>query len=258
VQKITATQAGSGQQIRTGSSVPADQAERFLQLLGKEPKGTWFRTFVRGGGANRSRKGADLHGFDAAALEADNRTASVYFITGDADQATGKNKRTGKPTGCVTDADVTRCPALFVEWDDRPIDWQVSASQELGLGLPEPTAMVLTGGKSVHCYWRLAEPMAPAEWRVLQARLIDYVGGDTECKNPSRLMRLPGYRYIDKATGKPTNNVAELIYEADVSYSAAEIAARLPEPEQQQLPPHTHRVWPAICRRALKRSCWLP
>lgn len=214
---------------RGGSAPSILPAERFLQLLGKEPKGTWFRTFAPGEGANSRRKGADLQGFNAAALEADNRTASVYFITGDADKATGKN------SGAVTDADVHTCRAVFVEWDDRPIDWQVSASQELGL--PEPTAMVLTGGKSVHCYWRLAEPMAPDEWRVLQSRLIDYAGGDKACKNPSRLMRLPGYRYIDKATGKPTDNLAKLIHEADVSYSAAEIAACLPEPKQQQLTP---------------------
>jgi len=225
---------------RGGSAPSILPAERFMQLLGKEPKGTWFGTLkpVPGKGSlpNVRRGGTDLHGFDAAALAADNQAGeAVYFRTGDSDQATGKNKKTGKPTGCVTDADITLCRAVFVEWDDRPIDWQVRAWQELGL--PDPTAMVITGGKSVHCYWRLAEPMAPDEWRVLQKRLIDYAGGDTACKNPSRLMRLPGFHYIDKSTGKVTDNVAELIHQADVAYSAAEIEACIPAPQPATPPP---------------------
>jgi hypothetical protein len=204
------------------ATLPISEAETFLQLLGKDPACTWLRTITPGKGANRSRSSSDLKGFDQAALEADNRTAAIYFITGDADQATGKD-------GAVTDADVHTCRAVFFEWDDQPIEWQVQAWRELGL--PEPTAMVQTGGKSVHCYWRLTEPMAPAEWRMLQARLIAYAGGDKNCKNPSRLMRLPGFRYVDKATGQPTDRFAELIHQADVSYSAAELAACIPEPQ---------------------------
>ena len=228
-----------GQQIRVGSSVPKTEAERFLQLLGKDPAATWVRTLkpVPGKGtlSNVSRQGADLHGFDPAALEADNQAgSSIYLITGDAEQATGKHKKTGKPTGCVDDLDVHSCRAVFVEWDDRPIEWQVQAWQELGL--PEPTVMVKTGGKSIHCYWRLTEPRAPDEWRVLQRRLIDYAGGDKYCKNPSRLMRLPGYRYVDKGTGEVTNNVAELIHQADVAYTVAEIEACLPA-SQPVMPP---------------------
>lgn len=230
---------GRTQQNRGGgaSILPA---VAFLQLLGKDPAQTWFHTLkpVPGKGSlpNVRRGGPDLRGFDAAALEADNQAGeAVFFRTGDANQATGKNKKTGKPTGCVTDADITRCSSVFVEWDDRPIEWQLQAWRELGL--PEPTAMVTTGGKSVHCYWRLSEPMAPDEWRVLQKRLINYAGGDKACKNPSRLMRLPGFRYVDKATGQITDNVAALINQADVTYSAAEIAACIPAPQPATPPP---------------------
>ena len=70
--------------------------------------------------------------------------------------------------------------------------------------------------------------MAPEPWRVLQSRLIDYAGGDKNCKNPSRLMRLPGFRYVDKTTGKLTANFAELIHQSTGCYSAAEIEACLP------------------------------
>ena len=228
--KKAATTAGSGQQNRVGLTLPATDAERFLRLLGKDPARTWFRTIPRGKGSNRRRSGRDLQGFDAAALEADNKTGeAIYFITGDADQATGKDKETGEPTGCVCDADVHNCRAVFVEWDKRPIEWQLTAWQELKL--PEPTAMAFTGGKSIHCYWLLNEPMAPEQWKPLQERLIKYAQGDSRCKNPSRLMRLPGFRYVDKSSGEVTDRVAELIHQADVTYSAAEIEACLPAPK---------------------------
>ncbi|MEY4807481.1 MAG: Phormidium phage MIS-PhV1B [Cyanobacteriota bacterium] len=231
---------GAHGSIAAPSLSTAGEATQFLKLLGKDPAKTWFRTLKptpgKGAQSNVARRGADLHGFDEAALGADNRAGSaIYFITGDADQAT-------KPTAAVDDADVHTCRAVFVEWDNQPIEWQVQAWRELNL--PEPTAMVKTGGKSVHCYWRLLEPMAPEPWRVLQGRLIDYAGGDTACKNPSRLMRLPGFRYIDKTTGKLTANIAELIHQSTSRYTAAEIEAclpALPPPAKPASKPKTKR-----------------
>ena len=200
--------------------VPA-AATRFLRALGKDPDQTWFRTIAPGKGANRSRSGRDLHGFDAAALENDNQAgADAYYITGDAKQATGK-------AGAVTDADVQICRSVFVEWDDgASIEEQTQRWQSLGL--PEPSVMVFSGGKSAHCYWRLDEPMAPQPWRVLQKRLIAYCKSDSACGNPSRPMRLPGFRYVDKKTGEVTDNVAALIHQSDGCYSAAVIEACLP------------------------------
>ena len=200
-------------------------AEEFLHLLGKDPAETFFRTIAPKSGCNRSRKGRDLHGFDRAALLADNQAgSSVYFVTGNANQGTGKS-------GAIRDEDVHGCPALFVEWDHKPIEWQVTAWQELKL--PEPTAMVFSGGKSVQAYWSI-EPMEPESWRMLQLRLIDYADGDRACKNPSRVMRLPGFRYIDKSTGTITDKCAELIHQGGARYSSAEIEACLPAMEATQ------------------------
>jgi predicted P-loop ATPase len=238
-------ETGSSKYRNPGQILPATEAERFLLLLGKDPAQTWFRTLTPGRGANRSRGGRDLHGFDAAALQADNDAgAAIYFITGDADQATSKNKR-GNPTGCVGDPDVHTCCVLYCEWDDRPVDWQLEAWRELGL--PQPSLMVPTGGKSIHCYWVLSESIQPEQWRALQARLIDHAKGDTQCKNPSRLMRLPGFRYVDKETGAVTENKAKIIRESGRTYTAAEIEACLPAPvpgkpvtttlSRQDLPP---------------------
>jgi hypothetical protein len=100
------------------------------------------------------------------------------------------------PNGGPNDADVKACTYLFVEWDAQPMEWQVGAWQ--ALGLPEPTVLLATGGKSIHAYWRLAEPIEASRWRPLIQRLIAYCKSDHTCKNPSRLMRLAGSSYIHK------------------------------------------------------------
>ncbi|MCP9903035.1 DUF3987 domain-containing protein [Cyanobium sp. BA5m-21] len=201
-------------------TLPNHPAEQFLQLLGKDPGQTYFRTVRHGKGANRSRRGKDLHGFDLQALARDNQAGeSIYFVTGNSTTASGK-------AGGVENEDVTSCPALFAEWDDRPIEWQLQAWLELGL--PEPTIQLLTGNKSVHCYWLLTEAMEKAQWRPLQAQLIDHCGSDQKCKNEARLMRLPGFAYIDKKTGQPNGKVAEVVHTSATRYSPEQIEACLP------------------------------
>jgi predicted transcriptional regulator len=72
--------------------------------------------------------------------------------------------------------------------------------------------------------------MEPAKWRPLQARLIDHCGSDENCKDPNRLMRLPGFAYIDKKTGNPNGKVAEVVHSTGNRYSPEEIEACLPKP----------------------------
>lgn len=205
------------------SSEGKHSALTFLEALGKDTAATYFRTISKAG-ANRSRRGADLKGIDIEALDCDNTDASIYTVIGNATGASGKRKD-GTPSGAVIDADVATLPALFAEWDDRPIEWQLSAWRELGL--PEPSMQVHTGGKSVHTYWVFAEPMPAAEWRVLQRRLLAHCGADPTICNPARVMRLPGFRYISKQ-GQPTGAVAEILHFSATRYSAAEIEACLP------------------------------
>jgi hypothetical protein len=226
----------------------------FLEAMGKDPSATFFRTLGEGQ-ANRSRRGADLYGFNLAALDRDNTRASVYAVIGLADGATGKDKH-GRPTGCVTDADVHKVPALFVEWDTRPTDWQVRAWREMGL--PEPSLQVLTGGKSVHNYWVLDVPLSAAEWKVHQRRLLTHCEADTSISNPARVMRVPGFWYVSKA-GEATGAGAELIHCSDTRYSAAEIEACLPpllEPTTTTAtaaPPRPHRSTTDLPPRTLEQ-----
>ena len=98
-------------------------------------------------------------------------------------------------------AEINKCHAFFVEWDDRPKEDQLYIYKEKNL--PEPTFMLDTGGKSIHYYWVSKSPVAPEVWHPIQIRLVDYCKADKNVKNPSRVMRLAGFYYIN-SDGKPT------------------------------------------------------
>lgn len=213
-----------------------EDAEQFLLFLGHDYLHSWFRTLSptgKGGSIpNKARHGADVQGLDYRELLKENQAgANVYLITGRADHASGNG-------GCVLDADITHCTSFFVEWDDRPMEWQVNAWQELGL--PEPSLMVETGGKSVHAYWRLSASITPDFWRPIQKRLIAHCGSDPKCSNPSRLMRMPGFAYVDKKTAQVTPNKAQLIHVSEAQYTLDQIEDCLPEP-QPELPPQVKK-----------------
>jgi hypothetical protein len=222
------------------------EALRFLALLGIDPGQAWFRSIgLNWEGercANLRRRGADLHGFNADALQADiSNGQAPYLVIGSASLATGRS-------GGVTDSDVGTVPALWVEWDDMPEEQQRTAWRVLGL--PEPSVMVSTGGKSVHCYWVLQEALQPEEWRPVQTRLIEHCGSDPACKNPARVMRLPGCPYIDKQTGQPTGRHCEVIAATGTRYSLAEILATLPAEAPAPAPaPVTQSLAPSPASR---------
>ncbi len=186
-----------------------DAARQFLAALGK-PKGA---IRLRGFYAKTDPRKADDHGAKGEPTKqlveswvADKR--GVYVVVNN---------------GGDKDADITECIALFCEWDDKPKDWQVTAWQDLGL--PEPSLQVDTGGKSIHNYWILSEPVSPEQWKPVQTRLLDYADADRQLKNPSRVMRLPGTPHPE------TGEQAAIIHQSDARYTLADLAARLPEPE---------------------------
>ena len=192
-----------------------------LQALGIDPATAWFRSIKPGGGgANGRRKGCDLHGFDVAELTADNRAGqNLYVVIGAADQATGDR-------GGVTDADITGMPALFAEWDDIPLQEQIETPERLGL--PEPTLRTFTGHQSCHTYWRLAEPLPPAQWREITADLIAYCRSDRRCKNESRVMRLAGSICWGKKPPHAPVGQASILTTSGAVYTFEELRALVP------------------------------
>ena len=201
-----------------------DEAMRSLELLGKDPADTWLRCIKPG------RNGASEHqGLDSRWINSKSDAGfNLYAVIGNANAATG-------PGGGVQDTDITGVPALFVEWDDgASIEEQMQRPKKLGL--PDPTMMVFSGGRSLHCHWRLLEPMAPEPWRVLQERLITHCKSDPACSNPSRVMRLPGSIYYDKKTGEATGQ-CRILSDTGTRYSAAEIEECLPSPAPAPVKP---------------------
>jgi hypothetical protein len=155
------------------------EARRFIALLGK-PAGTIrLRAFLHrehpDKPTDKGRKGGARKPLIKQWQE---EGRGVYVVVND---------------GGDTNAEITACRAFFAEWDDRPREWQLTAWQELKL--PEPTFQINTGGKSIHSYWVLADPITPQHWELVQARLLDYCDADRSIKNSSRVMRLPGSYY---------------------------------------------------------------
>lgn len=201
----------------TWPSPDGQEVRRFLKVLGKPKGASRLRAFFPSGDGRKTEdRGRKDLGDPALIKQWQAEGRGIYIVIND---------------GGDTDAEITSCRALFCEWDDRPMEWQVQAWRELGL--PEPTIQVATGGKSVHNYWVLSEPLPPEQWRGLQQRLLEHADADRSLKNPSRVMRLPGCWYMH-----PNNQPGELVqivHESGQRYSAAELEACLPELPSPQL-----------------------
>ncbi len=185
------------------------QADQFLSLLGKDPAAARLRAFPHRLNPDRSAIGARKGAYDIDAASRWQREGrGVYLVIND---------------GGDNDDAITLCRAFWVEWDDRPVDWQLTAWREFGLG--EPSFIVTTGGKSAHLYWVLAEPISRSRWEPIQAALISVTGADPVNRNASRVMRLPGAFYIGpdgKASGQ-----SKIHSSSDRRYSVEEVEAWL-------------------------------
>ncbi len=156
----------------SGLTLDAAQAHLHLDLLGLDETCTNIRLIP-----HKGRRGGAINGIFANDLE---RAQKLNR------QGYGVYLQVNIASGTKAD-DVTACKALFCEWDDRPVDEQLVLWQSLGL--PEPTFMVMTGGKSVHLYWVFNVPMEPERWVPLLDRLVAHAGSDPSCKGLNRMMR---------------------------------------------------------------------
>ncbi|MFM9089452.1 MAG: hypothetical protein ACKOPT_15215, partial [Cyanobium sp.] len=195
----------AGRRPPAPASIDATTAQHFLCRLGKEPALTRLRAFPHRNNPAKRRIGARKGGFHLPTAQAWQREGrGVYVVIND---------------GGDSKAAITACRAFFMEWDDKPIDWQMRAWRELGL--PEPSLIVLSGGKSAHCYWVLEQPIPPEQWEPLQAQLIAHAGADPHCKDACRVMRLPGSWYVD-AQGQATARV-ELVHDSGLRYEPEDL-----------------------------------
>lgn len=192
-----------------------DEARAFIRALRKPAAAIRLRAFYHSDNPAKQNDKGRKGGPEPALIEqwqAEGR--GVYVVIND---------------GGDKDADITTCRAIFCEWDDRPVEWQVTAWQELNL--PEPSLQVATGGKSIHNYWILDTPIAPDQWLPLQARLLDYTEADQTTRNLARVLRLPGTFYAD-GNGALTDKVT-VIHNSEKYYTYEELDSIIPTEELQ-------------------------
>lgn len=160
------------------------QANWFFSVLGKDLGRTRLRSFYH---KKDKRKAGDLGYKDywspEKALARQLKEQAVYIVVGD---------------GGDEDDDITAQPASFGEWDGISREAQALFDWEAH-NLPRPTIANWsseTEKTSLHFFFVYTEPVTDIwRWRLLQWRLIRLVGSDPTIANPSRVMRVPGYKY---------------------------------------------------------------
>jgi hypothetical protein len=123
--------------------------------------------------------------------------------------------------GGHTNAEIRQFNAVFVERDDIPIAEQ----HELLDQSPISTSIRVETKRSVHAYWLLKPGSDLVDWKDAQIRLIEYFEADQANKNPSRLMRLPGFDHLThKADGALETTLVEIVqFDPNKRYSIGEI-----------------------------------
>ena len=147
-------------------------------------------------------------------LSTANQTRGIYFVVN---------------AGGCTDAEITRYTAFFAEDDKRSVEEQ---HEQLNKAPIRPSIRVETR-KSVHAYWLVDGPCRGVEWRDVQARLIQYFGGDPKIKNPSRVMRLPGFDHLHlNGNGEERTKVTVHTFEPERRHTVAQMCDAFPMPDR--------------------------
>jgi P4 family phage/plasmid primase-like protien len=150
-----------------------------------------------------------------------NKKNGIYFIVN-----SGGNK----------DSEITRYNAFFVESDNDTLEEQHT---KLDAATIRTSARVETL-KSVHAYYFVDGECTEADWRDIQQRLIAHFDGDVKNKNPSRCMRLPGWKHVtylgtDELSYKPVEIVQ---FDSTRRYTVAQMLEAFPpvRNEKEQRP----------------------
>jgi len=164
----------------TAAESRQSEADRFLAALGKNGS-TRVRAFFHSENPKKATDTGAKGSWNQKRIEAwQAEGRGIYCVIGN---------------GGDCDAEITDIPAVFWEWDDRPIEEQLAFDFSHFL---QPSMRVLTGNKSVHNYIVFDKPTDDiARWKALMQRIIAAFKSDSKIKNPSRVMRVPGFYYAD-------------------------------------------------------------
>jgi len=151
------------------------------------PGGTIFLTALGPNGAVHSLAARETDRVEAFLQRHDQAGVGLYFCVGTLlDGGRGRGKQNlGWIIGLHADID-------FKDHDCAPEEIRQRIGQTL-----LPASLVVETGGGVHCYWlfheaEAATPEAIARIEAALRRLADHLGGDPQCAEISRLMRIPG------------------------------------------------------------------
>jgi hypothetical protein len=126
-----------------------------------------------------------------------------------------------KSEGGKTDAD---CAGGFAAWADFDgADPREAWRKATAAGLPRPS-MAVHSGHGAHLFWALTERTDPAAISALVGDLAALLGSDATVRNPSRILRLPGF----KNWKAPVAESALLHADAACRYDFAALRAAVP------------------------------
>jgi hypothetical protein len=115
----------------------------------------------------------------------------AYAVINHPDPTVADRIRAGK--GSTGDDDITAATALFVDIDRE----ETRPGENLALledaEVPPSLIVQSSAPHKVHGYWLVDDLTDLALWRRLQVQLIAHFGADPVCRNPSRIMRIPGF-----------------------------------------------------------------
>lgn len=132
--------------------------------------------------------------------------------------------------GGNTDAEIIRRNAVFAEMDDRPVDEQI----EMFSNGPLPPSILIVTKRSAHCYYLIEGDCSEQDWRDITNRVIAFFNSDPSIKNPSRLMRLPGFDHLS--------------IEDDGALRRKPVECVLVEPDRRYTVEHLKAAFPAVPR----------
>lgn len=127
-------------------------------------------------------------------------------------------------------ADIADCPALFLEFD-APVTKEEAMHKVAAF--PLDPSILIESRSGYHLYWLLQKPTTPRLWRQLQWRLIECFESDAGIEDPSRVMRLPGFKHL-KWEQEPFE-IQMHICEADRKYALEDFDAVLPDVPEWRL-----------------------
>src|SRR5262245_52065381 len=151
------------------------------------PEGAIFLTALGPNGAVHSLAARETDRVEAFLRRHDQAGAGLYFCVGTLlDGGRGRSKaNVGWVAGLHADID-------YKDHDLAPEEVQHRLGQT-----PLPASLVVATGGGLHCYWlfheaEAATPETAARIEAALRRLADHIGGDPQCAECARLMRVPG------------------------------------------------------------------